>query len=222
MTPALRRLTRASLLSLALASPALAQTAPTMIDQANPAHVAEITGALTRMGFQVSPIEQNGPWAFLAEYQGTKMVIRPEGCTAGQGCRFLTIETRYTFPAAFDAADIEGFNRSSFCCKMVQPEPGKIFMSMTLPFGKAMSDAYFVESVATVYAMHGQAFQMMTEWYERGSQGASATPAPTQPAPAPKTPGLGISKAEIDASAPRNPPSLGVGVGSFSLEELMR
>ncbi|MBS8228590.1 hypothetical protein, partial [Vannielia litorea] len=188
MTPALVRLSRATLLGLALATPALApaalaQSGPPMIDQANPAHVADITGTLTQMGFQVSPIEMNAPWAFLAEYKGTKMIVRPEGCTDGKGCRFITFETRYNYPAAFEAADMEDFNRRSYCCKMIQPAPGKVHMTMTLPFGKAMSVEYFVESVATVYAMHGNAFKMLTEWHERGPRTAAATPAPAPATP---------------------------------------
>ncbi|QDC09481.1 hypothetical protein FHY55_09580 [Oceanicola sp. D3] len=222
MSPALIRLSRATLLSFALASPALAQSAPPMIDQSSPVHVADITGTLTQMGFKVSPIDMNAPWAFLAEYKSTKMIVRPEGCTQGKGCRFITLETRYNYPTAFEAADMEDFNQRSYCCKMIQPAPGKVHMTMTLPFGKAMTVEYFVESVATVYAMHGNAFKMLTEWHERGPRTAAAAPAPAAPADAPKAPGLGIGKADIDASAPKNPPSLGVGVGSFSLEELMR
>lgn len=225
MTPALKRLSAAALLALTLAPAAQAQSGAAMIDQSSPTHVADITGALTRLGFTVTPIEQSGPWAFLAEYKGSKLVVLPEGCSTGKGCRFLIVETRYNFPTGFDAADIEEFNRRSYCCKMVQPEPGRVFMSMSLPFGQPMTEAYFTEAVTLVYAMHGRAFKLLRDWHERGPRSAAAAPAAPAPgtsAPAPKTPGLGIGKAEIGVSAPKDPPSLGVGVGSFALEELMR
>ncbi|MFY0632664.1 MAG: hypothetical protein JXQ91_02555 [Vannielia sp.] len=220
MSPALRSLALAASLTL---SP-LAATAQSggMIQQSDPEHVARIAGVLTGMGFQVSDLGQDGPWGFLAEYKGSKVLVQPVSCQQGKPCNFLRIETRYGYDSAFDAADIEDFNRRAWCCKMVQVAPGKVHMSMTLPFNAPMTEAYLRESLAVQYSMHNTAWDMLTEWYERGP--ATAAVAPSQPATPPSAPPtLGISPAEIEVSgaAPSEAPKLGVGVGSFSADVLL-
>ncbi|SIN93821.1 hypothetical protein [Vannielia litorea] len=213
-------------LSAALALAPLAATAqggPAVIDQSDPEHVARLAGVLTGMGFKVSPLGQDGPWGFLAEYRGSKLVIAPVGCPEGKPCNFLRIETRYTYPAAFDEADIADFNRRAWCCKMSQVAPGQVHLSLTLPYTAALPEPYLRESLAVHYAMHNTAWDMLTEWHERGPAVVSAPAKPAPAAPAPDKPSLGISvgKAAVAGAAPADKPALGVGIGSFSLEDLM-
>ncbi|MBY6047319.1 hypothetical protein [Vannielia litorea] len=213
--PALKPLALAATLALTPLA-ATAQSGPALIDQSDPEHVARVAGVLTGMGFQVEQLNGSERWGFLATYKGSKLLLAPVSCNEGKPCNFLRFETRYSYPAPFDEADISDFNTRAWCCKMVQPEPGKIHLSMTLPFTAPMTEEYLRSSLVVHYSMHNTAWDMLTEWNERG---ASVAAAPAGPAP--DTPSLGVSPAEIKGAAPAEQPKLGVGIGSFSLEDLM-